>query len=144
MATVEISDTAQLVAAVVYRSAFNAHTLETGTPALPATHLEEHHPLKASDRRDGEPCLMSVKCRLPAILRCGAEVALVAGGQAVSAWPRHAPSPLRRNHRTTIALWTQCDVADGAVVNEMCIEIQRRHGRLDCAFNNSSSGAYRP
>lgn len=40
--------------------------------------------------------------------------------------------------------WISCDVADGAAVKDLCAEIKRRHGRLDYAFNNGSSGASLP
>ena len=36
--------------------------------------------------------------------------------------------------------WSRCDVSNGASVKKLCSEVEKKHGRLDYAFNNGGSG----
>ena len=36
--------------------------------------------------------------------------------------------------------WLRCDVSSGASVKKLCSDIEKKHGRLDYAFNNGGSG----
>jgi len=87
------------------------------------------------------------------------KVALVTGGSsgiglaAASAFAREGASVViasRNEGRAQAALraigrdgavsWIGSDVTSGADVAKLCAEIERRHGRLDYAFNNGGSG----
>ena len=40
--------------------------------------------------------------------------------------------------------WSQCDVSNGNSLNTLCADIEKKHCRLDYAFNNGSSGGKGP